>query len=81
MSKQFPNQYWDVYKPSADCKAEYQGKKLFADPDRTIPDDVLQNFTLEKEKELFLMTDPLLRDYQRVALHGYVFAPLDVFPT
>lgn len=75
MSKQIPNQYWDVYAPKADCETKYQGKKVFADPARPVPDEVLRNFTLVKEKELFLMTDPLLRDYQRVAVNGYVIYP------
>lgn len=77
MSKQFPNQEWDVYAPKADCETKYQGKKLFADPARDVPDEVLRNFTLEKEKELFVMTDPLQRDYQRVAVHGYVISPTE----
>lgn len=76
MSKQFPNQYWDVYKPSAACKAEYHGKKLFADPHRAVPDDVLRNFTLEEKGREMVMLDGAFTDYQRVAVHGYVISPV-----
>ena len=76
MSKQFPNQYWDVYKPSADCKAEYQGKKLFADPDRAIPDDVLENYTLEEKGREFVFPKGTEISYRQMASRGYIFSPI-----
>jgi len=77
MSKQFPNQYWDVYKPSADCKAEYQGKKLFADPDSAIPDNVLENFTLEEKGREFVFPEGAETAYRRMASNGYMISTVE----
>ncbi len=71
MSEQFPNQYWDVYTPIANCEAVYQDKKLFADPDRTLPDELLRNFSLEEKGREIVMTDAAFSTYEKVALDGY----------
>ncbi|NTA80744.1 hypothetical protein G6L13_09625 [Agrobacterium tumefaciens] len=77
MSEQFPNQYWDVYTPIADSEAVYQGTKLFADPDRELPEQVLRNFTLEEKGKEIVMTEAAFSTYQRVALDGYAVVPGD----
>ena len=71
MSSGFPNQFWDVYAPTADCDEVYRNKKLFADPDRTLPDEVLRNFSIEEKGREIVMTDAAFSTCEKVALDGY----------
>ncbi|MBP2564635.1 hypothetical protein J2766_001194 [Agrobacterium tumefaciens] len=71
MSNEFPNQFWDVYAPTADCDDVYKDKKLFADPGRAIPDEVLRNFSLEEKDKEIVMTAATFSTCERVALDGY----------
>ncbi|UXS01098.1 hypothetical protein [Agrobacterium tumefaciens] len=77
MTDKIPNQRWDVYIANPDSEDQFRGKAVLADPARPLPDEVLRNFTIDKEDELVIITDPLMRDYQMVAAHGFVLSTIE----